>query len=98
MNDREIKKVSRSTKTTGKAPVTSPAQKQKAKRTATGVFDAIISRAAEPSTWAGVLTIGSVMSTGGVAAWLNPTTLPVLLAGLGLIASKDGRQQTNGGQ
>lgn len=53
------------------------------------IIDGVLARATEWSTWAGALTIGSVMATGGLASWLNPTTLPVLLAGLGLIAGRE---------
>lgn len=50
----------------------------------------ILARMLEPSTWAGLLTLGSAVATGGVAAWLNPQTLPVITAGIGLILNKEG--------
>lgn len=46
-------------------------------------------RAKEPSTIAGVLTLAATLATGGTASWLNPTTLPVILAGLGLVVTKE---------
>lgn len=45
----------------------------------------------EPSTWAGLLTIGATLATGGTAEWLNATTLPTLLAGIGLILTKEAK-------
>lgn len=45
----------------------------------------------EKSTWAGLLTIGATLATGGVAEWLNSTTLPVLIAGAGLVLTKEGK-------
>lgn len=59
---------------------------------------ALLARLIEPSTWAGLLTIGSVFATGGVASWLNPTTLPSLLAGLGLIVVREPKSPTPGSQ
>lgn len=43
----------------------------------------------QPTTLSGLLTIGSTMATGGLASWLDPTTLPLLLTGIGLIFAKD---------
>lgn len=45
----------------------------------------------EKSTWCGLLTIGAALATGGLASYLNPTTLPFLTAGIGLILTPDGR-------
>lgn len=45
----------------------------------------------EKSTWAGLLTIGATFATGGAAGWLNEATLPPLLAGIGLILTKEGK-------
>lgn len=53
------------------------------------LLSAMLSRLTEPSTWAGLLTIGSALATGGLASWLNPETLPVLVAGVGLVLTKD---------
>lgn len=53
------------------------------------LLSALLSRLTEPSTWAGLLTIGSALATGGLASWLNPETLPVLIAGVGLVLTKD---------
>lgn len=50
----------------------------------------VAQRLLEPSTWAGILTIGAALATGGFAEWLNPTTLPMLTAGVGLILNKEG--------
>lgn len=60
------------------------------KTVAQATKSAVLARLLEPSTWAGLLTIGTVVATGGVATWLNPSTLPVLLTGVGLVLSKDG--------
>lgn len=45
----------------------------------------------EPSTWCGLLTIGATLATGGLAAWLNPATLPALTAGVGLILAREAK-------
>lgn len=50
----------------------------------------VFARLLEPSTWAGLLTLGAALATGGAAAWLNPQTLPVITAGIGLILNKEG--------
>lgn len=44
----------------------------------------------EKSTWCGLLTIGAALATGGLTSWLNPSTLPFLTAGVGLILTKEG--------
>lgn len=50
----------------------------------------LLNRLREPSTWAGLLTLGAAFATGGAASWLNPETLPILTAGIGLILNKEG--------
>lgn len=44
----------------------------------------------EPSTWAGILSIGAAFATGGVSALVNPATLSSIGAGLALILTKEG--------
>lgn len=51
----------------------------------------LLARLTEASTWAGLLTIGATFATGEVAAWLSPTTLPVLIAGAGLVLTEEGK-------
>jgi hypothetical protein len=68
-----------------KAKKVEPAQKTPAtKRT-------VLEFLTEKSTWAGLLTIGATFATGGAAGWLNAATLPSLLAGIGLILTKEGK-------
>lgn len=44
----------------------------------------------EPSTWAGILSIGAAFATGGASALANPATLASIGAGLSLILTKEG--------
>lgn len=57
-----------------------------------GLRSYVVTRLLEPSTWAGILSIGAVFATGGVASWLNPSTLPVLISGIGLILAKEQKE------
>lgn len=49
-----------------------------------------VARLIEPTTWVGLFTIGASLATGGAAAWLNPQTLPMISAGIGLVFAKEG--------
>lgn len=44
----------------------------------------------EPSTWAGILSIGAAFATGGASALANPATLASIGAGLSLILTREG--------
>lgn len=57
-----------------------------------GLQSYAVARLLEPSTWAGILSIGAVFATGSVASWLNPSTLPVLISGIGLILAKEQKE------
>lgn len=69
----------------------SKAKPKAVKKITQSASSSLLARLLEPSTWMGLLTIGTVFATGGAAAWLNPQTLPVLGAGIGLILTKEGR-------
>lgn len=43
----------------------------------------------EPSTWAGLLTIGSAVLTGGFSVLLTPATLAQVATGFALILTKE---------
>lgn len=45
----------------------------------------------EPSTWAGIMSIGAAFATGGASALANPATLSSIGAGLALILTKEGK-------
>lgn len=49
----------------------------------------LLDRLTQPTTIAGLLTIGATVATGGTAGWLNADTLPALLSGLGLMVAPD---------
>lgn len=51
--------------------------------------DWLVGRLVEPTTWTGLLTIGTALATGGTAGWLNAATLPVLSAGIGLVLCRE---------
>lgn len=81
----------RKTTTGASKPATTPTSRAPS----TPMYNALMDRLLEPSTWAGCLTIGSVLATGGLATWLNASTLPILLSGVGLILAKDGHHATS---
>lgn len=68
-----------------------PKAKPKPKIQRAPVVASFFDRFSEPSTWAGILTIGATFATGGVSSWLNPTTLPALITGVGLILAKEAK-------
>lgn len=65
----------------------------------TAALSRVAANMLQPTTIAGLLTIGATFATGGLASWLNPTTLPSLLAGVGLIFAQDvtNTQNSDGG-
>lgn len=44
----------------------------------------------EPTTWAGLLTAGAAIATGGMSVFMDPLLLTELGAGLALILAKEG--------
>lgn len=56
------------------------------------VSGTLVQRLLEPTTWCGLLTVGSSLATGGLAGWLNAGTLPTLVAGVGLILAKERKE------
>lgn len=44
----------------------------------------------EPTTWAGLLTVGAAIATGGMSVLVDPLLLTELGAGLALILAKEG--------
>lgn len=66
-----------------RASVRSPSSKVKKTRTVTEILR-------EPSTWAGILSIGAAFATGGASALADPATLSSIGAGLALILTKEG--------
>lgn len=66
-----------------------PTKTKRPKATPETGMEYVVARLTEPSTWAGILTIGAMFATGDLSSWLNPVTLPTLIAGVGLILSKD---------
>lgn len=44
----------------------------------------------EPTTWAGILTVGATIATGGVSVLTDPLMLSKIGAGLALVLAKEG--------
>lgn len=71
--------------------VVSPKKKTSVPKKPAGTFaSSLLSRLKEPTTWAGILSLGAIFATGGTAGWLNPQTVPSLAAAVGLILAKEG--------
>lgn len=74
---------------TEKSGAKRPALKSKPKLQQLQLRDSWRGSLGEPSTWAGVATIASVLASNGAAALVNPAAIAQIVAGISMIALKE---------